>query len=75
MIPRPYLGNSGRYLIGWENGFTRYAHDGVALPDDILQKIYYKNAERLFGIKVADWKPATPVSFETTAPVRAPQAR
>ena len=65
MIPVPYNGNYGRYLIYWENGFTRYAHDGVALPNDVLEKIYYKNAERLFGLKVADWKPATPVSFET----------
>jgi predicted TIM-barrel fold metal-dependent hydrolase len=65
MIPTPFDGNYGRYLVRWENGYTRYAHDGVALPDDILEKIYFKNAERLFGISVADWRPATPVSFET----------
>ena len=45
------------------NAFTRYAHDGVALSDSTLRKIYYKNAERLFGIKVEGWKPAKPVSF------------
>jgi predicted TIM-barrel fold metal-dependent hydrolase len=65
MIPTPFDGNYGRYLIGWKNGYTRYAHDGVALPDDVLQKIYFKNAEKLFKISVADWKPASPVSFET----------
>jgi predicted TIM-barrel fold metal-dependent hydrolase len=65
MIPVPYNGNYGRYLIGWENGFTRYAHDGVALPNDVLEKIYYRNAERLFGLKVAEWKPETPVIFKT----------
>jgi len=77
MIPCPYDGNQGRYLIGWVNGFTRYAHDGVALPDDILAKIYYKNAEKMFGIKVADWKPATPVSFATkpAAPQDEPKAK
>jgi len=77
MIPTPFDGNYGRYLIGWENGYTRYAHDGVGLPDDILEKIYFKNAEKLFGISVADWKPATPVSFETKAgwQQRAPDER
>jgi hypothetical protein len=65
MIPNAFDGNYGRYLIGWKDGYTRYAHDGVALPDEVLEKIYYKNAEKLFGISVAEWKPETPVSFET----------
>jgi hypothetical protein len=64
LIPIPFNGNYGRYLIGWENGFTRYANDGVALPDPILRKIYYENAERLFGIKVKDWKPDGEFSYE-----------
>jgi uncharacterized protein len=57
-IPCPFNGNYGPDLIRWENGYTRYAYDGVALPNDILEKIYFKNAEKLFNIKVADWKPA-----------------
>ncbi len=60
MLPIPFDGNYGRYFIGWQDGFTRYAHDGVKLPDDVLRKIYYENAERLFGIKVSDWKPVRP---------------
>jgi predicted TIM-barrel fold metal-dependent hydrolase len=64
MIPIPWNGNYGRYLIYHENGFTRYAHDGVALPDDVLAKIYYRNAEKLFGIRVADWKPSEGFTYE-----------
>jgi hypothetical protein len=64
MIPIPFNGNYGRYLIYWENGFTRYANDGVALPDEVLAKIYYKNAEKMFGIKVEGWKPAGEFSYE-----------
>jgi len=63
-IPIPWNGNYGKYITHWENGFTRYAHDGVNLPDDILRKIYYQNAERLFGIKVADWKPAEGFTYK-----------
>jgi len=73
MIPCPFNGNYGCHLIYWEKGYTRYANDGVALPKDILEKIYYKNAERMFGIKVADWKPETPVSFETKADWQLPE--
>jgi hypothetical protein len=29
---------------------------GINLPDDVLQKIYYKNAEKLLNIKI-DYKP------------------
>ncbi len=60
MLPIPFNGNYGRYFIGWKTDYTRYAHDGVKLPDDVLRKICYENAERLFGIKVADWKPPKP---------------
>jgi hypothetical protein len=74
MIPNPFDGNYGRYLIGWEQGYTRYAHDGVNLPDSVLQKIYFKNAEKLFGITVADWKPSTPVNFQTVAGWQLPEA-
>jgi len=65
MIPCPFNGNQGRYLTRRVNGFPRYAHDGVNLPDEVLRKIYYKNAEKLFGIKVEDWKPPQPVTWPT----------
>jgi predicted TIM-barrel fold metal-dependent hydrolase len=60
MIPVPFNGNGGRYLTHRVNGFPRYAHDGANLPEEVLEKIYYKNAERLFGIKVEGWKPPKP---------------
>ena len=56
-IPVPWNGNYGADLVGWENGFTRYTHDGVDLPDDRLRKIYYENAERLFRLDVSGWQP------------------
>jgi len=70
MIPVPFSGNYGRYFIGWENGFTRYAHDGVSLSDSILRKIYYRNAEKLFGVKVEGRKSPKGLSFETPFAVR-----
>ena len=54
MIPTPFDGNYGRYLVGHVDGFTRYAHDGVALPPDVLEKIYFKNALRLM-----EWRAET----------------
>jgi uncharacterized protein len=72
MIPVPFSGNYGRYFLGWENGFTRYAHDGVALSDAILRKMYYRNAEKLFGLKVEGRKPPKGLSFETPFAVRKP---
>jgi len=52
MIPCPFNGNQGRYLTSRVNGFPRYSHDGVDLPNEVLEKIYYRNAQRIFGIKV-----------------------
>ncbi|MHC4714544.1 MAG: amidohydrolase family protein [Planctomycetota bacterium] len=57
LIPTPFKGNPGKHLTGRENGFTRYANDGVNLPEEVLRKVYCENAERLFGLSVADWKP------------------
>jgi predicted TIM-barrel fold metal-dependent hydrolase len=73
MIPIAFNGNYGRYLVRWENGFTRYAHDGVNLPDDILKKIYYENSDRLLGTSAASWTPPAPVSFETKAGWQMPE--
>ena len=63
MIPCPFNGNQGRFLTHRVNGFPRYAHDGVALPEEVLKKLYYKNAEKLFGIKVEGWTPPQPVTW------------
>ena len=54
MIPTPFSGNRGKHFVGRAYGGPLYANDGVALPDGILEKIYYKNFERLFGIRVPD---------------------
>jgi len=51
MIPTPFSGNKGKHFVGRAYGGPLYANDGVALPDGILEKIYYKNSERLFGIR------------------------
>lgn len=60
-LPIPFHGNYGKTLVGWKAGYSRYVHDGVKLPEDVLRKIYYRNAERLFGIEVEGWKaPKTP---------------
>jgi len=63
MIPCAFKGNPGGRFAGYENGFVRYANDGVALPDNVLRDIYYRNAERMFGIKVARWKPRGKFSY------------
>ncbi len=59
-LPIPFHGNYGKRLIRWQDGYTRYVHDGVNLPPEVLEKIYYKNAERLFGIEVEGWPPPRP---------------
>ena len=64
MIPLAWSGAIGQHFIGYVNGFPRYANDGVDLPDSVLRKIYYKNAEKLFGIKVAGWRPPKGFSYE-----------
>jgi predicted TIM-barrel fold metal-dependent hydrolase len=71
MLPIPFNGNYGRYFIGWKDNYTRYAHDGANLPTDVLEKIYYKNAERLFGIEVEGWEPPKPPYW--TQPWTSPQ--
>ena len=58
MIPCAWKGAVGRHFVGYENGFVRFANDGVNLPEPVLKNIYYRNAERMFGIKVAGWRPA-----------------
>jgi len=67
MIPCPFNGNQGRYLTHRVNGWPRYAHDGVNLPKGVLEKLYYKNAERLFGIKVDVWKPPQKIDWSKFA--------
>jgi len=59
-LPIPFHGNYGRTLSRWQGGYSRYIHDGVKLPAGVLEKIYYKNAERLFGIEVEGWQPPAP---------------
>lgn len=59
-LPIPFHGNYGKTLVRWQAGYSRYVHDGVDLGDDVLRKIYYKNAERLFGIEVEGWQPPIP---------------
>lgn len=68
MIPCPFNGNYGRILVGWENGHTRYANDGVALPAAVLKKIYYENSDRILGTKAASWKPAEGFTYEVKMP-------
>jgi predicted TIM-barrel fold metal-dependent hydrolase len=63
MVPCPFNGNQGRILTHRVNGFPRYAHDGVALPDEVLAKLYYKNAEKLFGLKVEGWQPPQTIAW------------
>ncbi|MHC4714542.1 MAG: amidohydrolase family protein, partial [Planctomycetota bacterium] len=53
-IPCPFGGNQGRYVGYRVDGFPRYYHDGADLPDGVLEKVYFRNAERLFGINVSD---------------------
>jgi predicted TIM-barrel fold metal-dependent hydrolase len=64
MIPCAFKGNAGGIFVGYENGFVRYANDGVALPDAVLRDIYYRNTERMFGIKVPLRKPLPKFSYE-----------
>jgi len=59
-LPIPFHGNYGRTLIRWQGGYTRYIHDGVDLPPEVLEKIYYRNAEKLFRIEVEGWRPPVP---------------
>jgi hypothetical protein len=47
--------------------FPRFANDGIALPDEVLRDIYYRNAERMFGIKVRGWRPEGKFSYEKPA--------
>ena len=75
MIPIPFNGNYGHHLVGWENGFTRYANDGVALPDEVLRKIYYENFERLFDVKVSAWQPPAGFTYEISLPKPEPEER
>jgi len=62
-LPIPFHGNYGRTLIRWQGGYTRYIHDGVDLPPEVLEKIYYKNAEKLFRIEVEGWQPPEPLDW------------
>jgi len=70
MIPCAWKGGPGRHFVGYENGFARFANDGVALPDEVLKAIYYGNAERLFGIKVSGWRPARGFSYQIAPPAK-----
>jgi predicted TIM-barrel fold metal-dependent hydrolase len=64
MIPCAWAGAPGQHFVGYKNGFVRYANDGVSLPDNVLRDIYYRNVERMFGVKVASWRPPTPFTYE-----------
>jgi len=45
-----WLETSDEYFNYWGSpGQGRFTISGLALPDDVLEKIYHKNAERLFG--------------------------
>lgn len=45
-----WLETSDEYFDYWGSpGQGRFTISGLALPDDVLEKIYHKNAERLFG--------------------------
>jgi len=45
-----WLESSDEYFDYWGSpGQGRFTISGLALPDDVLEKIYHKNAERLFG--------------------------
>jgi len=63
-IPCAWKGAPGQHLVGYENGFVRYANDGIALPDKVLADIYYRNAERLFGVKARGWRPKGKFSYD-----------
>jgi uncharacterized protein len=58
-LPTPFTGNYGRTFVGWKNGYSRYVQDGVHLPENVLENIYYKNARRLFGISGGDLRVRT----------------
>ncbi len=65
MIPCAFSGAPGQHFVGYVKGFPRYANDGINLPDAVLKKIYYRNAEKMFGIKVAGWKPKKGFTYKT----------
>ena len=45
-----WLESSDEYFDYWGSpGQGRFTISGLALPDDVLEKIYHKNAEHLFG--------------------------
>jgi predicted TIM-barrel fold metal-dependent hydrolase len=67
MIPCAWKGAPGQHFVGYENGFVRFANDGISLPDEVLRDIYYRNAERMFGIKVRGWRPEGKFSYEKPA--------
>ncbi len=62
-----------RYFETADRGFPHpspiqgnWTIDGLELPREVLEKVYYRNAERVFGIRLPSQQPSPPESTPST---------